>query len=154
MINLSLKQKIIVAVLALGVILIVIFQGGLSNKTNLEKSPIKNDQTQITNENPRLISTNPDPLNNAVILPTQTIELTFNQPIENRGELKFDIVPKIEVNVELSSDKKTARIIPIKPYGLGQRYEIFIKTDTKFDGGKKLESQLQFGFNTIVYRGV
>lgn len=166
MINLSFKQKIIAAVVTIGLILIAIFQRGFGKATPLfptnspPKTETSSENTQVSEE-PKLLSTNPSPLNNAVILPTQTIELTFNTPLENRGELKFEIKPQAEVEVSLSNDKKTAKITPTKPYTLGQTYTINIKNETKFDnppagraGKKRLPDGLNFTFKTIDYRGV
>lgn len=154
MINLSFKQKLIAGIIVIGLIVIVVFQKGSDNK----KSEVPNQssdkqETQVSDE-PRLTSTNPSPLNNATILPTQTIEFTFSQPIENRGELKFEIKPEAQVDIHLSNDKKTAKITPTKPYLLGQTYSINIKTETKFDSKKKLPDGLNFTFKTINYRGV
>lgn len=155
MTNLSFKQKLITGIVVIGLILIAVFQKGSDNKKSEvgNQSSDKKQETQVSDE-PRLVSTNPSPLNNATILPTQTVEFTFNQPLENRGELKFEIKPTAQVDIQLSNDKKTAKIIPTKPYLLGQTYTINIKTDTKFDNKKRLPDGLNFTFKTIDYRGV
>lgn len=159
MINLSFKQKLIVAIIVIGLILVAIFQQGFDqifpSSPPRSSSPAQPPSPpQSPSEEPKLLSTNPSPLNNATILPTQTIEFTFNQPIENRGELKYEIEPKTEVEVMLSADKKTAKITSKKPLILGQTYVIKIKTDTKFDSKKRLPDGLNFTFKTINYRGV
>lgn len=156
MTNLSFKQKLIIGLVVIGLIVVVVFQKGPGNQKSEvgdQKSELK-QQTPTQSDEPRLLSTNPSPLNNATILPTQPIEFTFNQPLENRGELKFEIKPEAQVDVHLSNDKKTAKITPTKPYLLGQTYSINIKTETKFDNKKKLPDGLNFTFKTINYRGV
>ncbi len=83
----------------------------------------------------------------------QTLELTFDQPIENRGEVKNTLDPKQDYTVELSQDKKTAKFIPNKPYISGREYTLTIKSDTKFDGKKTLGHDEVFHFRTISYQG-
>lgn len=153
--KLTLKQLIILLVGLVGAILILIFQRGIysqeSSTTSTTPTPVTNSQSS---EEPKVIATNPDPLENAVVLPNQTIEITFNLPIENIGELKNRIEPKLEYKIELSSDRKTAKFIPTKLFSLGHGYTIFILPDTKFDGKKVLKQEIIFHIRTIEYRGI
>jgi len=87
--SLSLKQKIIISILALGAALIVIFQRGFYP---FNPAPPVGDETQ--SENIRVVSTTPSPLDEATILPTQTLEFTFNYPVENKGEFKHKFEPE------------------------------------------------------------
>ena len=147
----STKTKIIAAVVAIGVILIAIFQFGLGGPG------AERGVDTIQTESPVVVTTNPAAMKEkktVVVLPTQSIEITFNQPLENVPETRITIEPKADYKVELSSDKKTIKIIPITPYSLGQGYSLFIKADTKFDGKKTLGNDVDFHFATISYNGV
>ncbi|MBU1031839.1 hypothetical protein KKE03_02890, partial [Patescibacteria group bacterium] len=101
-----------------------------------------------------IVSTKPDPLEDTIIPATATIEITFNRPLENVGEFKLRMEPKIDYKIELSGDRKTAKIIPVKPYQLGTTYTIFIGTETKFDGVGRWGEEKIFHYRTISYRGV
>lgn len=116
------------------------------------KSP--NPSATESNESPKVVSTKPDPLNDAVVSAADIIEISFNRPLENVGEFKSRIEPKIDYKVELSGDRKTARVIPAKPYQLGTTYTIFIGPDSKFDGVGEWKQDKTFHFRTITYRGV
>lgn len=154
---LSLKQKIMIIVAVLGAALIWIFQQGIytkPNSTTPPNPPINQVQNLPQNTEPQVISTNPDNLEGTIILASQTIEITFNLPLENRGEFKNRIDPATEVEIKLSEDRKTAQIIPIKPYKLGTGFTLFIKPDTKFDGKKQLGKEIIYHFRTINYKGV
>lgn len=103
---------------------------------------------------PQIISTKPDPLNEAVISTTEIIEITFNRPLQNVGEFKNKIEPKIDYKVELSSDRKTAKIIFQKSLDLGASYTLSIGSDSKFDGIGEWRQNKDFHFRTITYKGV
>lgn len=154
--NFSFRQKLIGAIIAIGILLIAIFQGGLYPKTTTQSAAVKSFSSETqTNQNPHLISTNPPGLKDGVIVPSsQIVEITFSDPIENRGEVKNTLEPKIDYDIELSSDRKTVRLLPKKPLGLGQSFTFTIKQDTKFDGQKRMDSDQVFHFSTINYRGV
>lgn len=156
--KLTLKQKIILLIATLGAILILIFQQGLYGKPAASPLPTPKPeakQNQVNqNEEPTVISTQPSPLEEATILPTQTVEITFNLPLENTGEFKNKIEPEADYEVKLSNDRKTVQIIPKKTFKLGASYTLFIKPDTKFDGSKTLNKELIFHFRTIEYRGI
>lgn len=103
-------------------------------------------------KSPRVISTNPEA--NGLISQQQTIEIIFNQPLENIGEFKHRIEPKIDYKLDLSSDRKIVKILPQKPYELGTEYTLFIMPESKFDGGERLDKEVIFHFKTVRYRGV
>lgn len=147
--KLTLKQKIMAAVLAIGIALIALFRIGLGGSNTTQNAPQPPAPTT-----PQAISTNPAPLDNAILLPTQSIEITFNMPIENTGEFKHEFDSKLDYKLELSSDRKTIKIIPLQPYKLGQGYTLKIKPETKFDGQKRLEQEIFYHFSTISYNGV
>ncbi len=159
MTNLTLKQKIIGFIIVLGIALIAVFQQGLGGKLS-EKMDSRfrgNDITGRGNDSVgeiKIVSTNPSPLEETTILPMQTVEITFNQPIEGAGEFKTSMDPKADYKIELSDDRKTAKIIPIKPYTLGGGYTLHILGNTKFDGKKELNREEIFHFKTINYSGV
>lgn len=106
------------------------------------------------NEAPKIVSTKPDPLNESIVSATEVIEITFNRPLENVGEFKVKIEPGKKIKVELSGDRKTAKIIPLEPYDLGAGYTLFIGSETKFDGVGRWGEEKVFHFRTIRYTGV
>lgn len=145
-------------VIILTIILILI--GTTLSKINTQRPESLKNTTEIKkevaaeNEPPKIVSTKPDPLEEAIISASEVVEITFNRPLENVGEFKLRIEPKVDVKVELSGDRKTARIIAIQPYSLGQTYTIFIGTETKFDGVGRWGEEKIFHFRTIKYRGI
>ena len=154
MTNLTLKQKIIITVTILGTALILIFQRGFYSKPAAVDTPVK-QEAPLAEENARIISTTPSALDNAIVLPTQIIEITFNLPLQNPDELKHKLEPKVGYKIKLSDDRKTAKIIPQPTFNLGTEYTLNIQTnETKFDGGKKLERDYIYHFKTIEYKGV
>ena len=153
---LNTKTKLIVLFIALAVGSLVYFKPKIENKFN--KSALQNSQTEKTqnqqDESPRIVSTKPDPLDETIIPATETIEITFNKPLQNAPELKLRIEPKYEYSVELSSDKKTAKIIPLKSLELGATYTLYIGRDTKFEETGEWGKDQTFRFRTVKYRGI
>ncbi len=153
--SLSFKQKIIAAATIIGAVLILIFKQGLYSSPSHSSPKLQQQNISVAPEYGKIISTNPEALDNAIILPTQDIEITFNLPLENKDELKHKIEPAVGYTIKLSDDKKTAKIIPTSTFALGTTYTLFIyKNDTKFDGGKKLDRDYNYHFKTIEYKGV
>ncbi|GEM_PF-1687741 len=155
---LNIKQKILVAIAIIGALLILLFQRGIYGKTNTESSPtsqpsVKSSEQQVSDK-PIIVSTVPSSLDEAIIVPTQVIEITFNMPVENSGEFKHRLEPKSEYTVKLSDDRKTVKITPNPILKLGTTFTLFILTDTKFDGGKRLEQEKVYHFKTLEYKGV
>lgn len=130
------------------IFIIVIFFG---SKPAAQPQP-QNPPSQ--NDSPRVTSTKPDPLDNAVISADEVVEITFNKPLQNIGEFKVRIDGQEDYKVELSPDRKTARIIPTKPYNFGTSYTLFIGPDTKFDGVGNWGQEKVYHFRTIRYTGV
>ncbi|MBI2011466.1 Ig-like domain-containing protein [Candidatus Daviesbacteria bacterium] len=149
-----LKKPLIIIITVLGLLLIAIFQGGLYSKseTPVKDFPITADQ-EPKDETPKVISTNPSPLEEATILPTQTLEINFNQPLVNIPETRIVIEPNIDFKVELTNNNKTLKIIPNDPFSLGQGYTLNIQVGTKFENNKTLSDPVIFHFKTIEYRG-
>jgi hypothetical protein len=152
--NLSLKQKIIGIITVIGIILILIFQGGLYSKSTASVEKLEDKTTTTQSENPEVASTNPSPLEKAIIWGMQPIEITFNLPIENIPELKYKLEPEADMKVELLNDKKTIRFTPNKPLPLGVSFTLTIPSEAKFDGKKTLGQDYQVHFKTIEYKGV
>ncbi len=155
----NIKKIIIAVIVAVGAILIFIFQHGLYNQPvsqniNSLQQTTNKPQPANSNEEPKVVSTKPDSLDGSTILPNQVIEITFNRPLENVGEFKNRIDPKSDISIKLSNDRKTAIITPQKPYALGGGFTLFILPDSKFDGKKTLGKDIIFHFNTIGYKGV
>jgi len=146
----SFKQKLIIIIITAGLALIAIFY----KTTPITKPTHQTTQATIQVKEPLILTTNPSPLEEATILPTQIIELTFNYSIVAPSELKHKIDPPADIKIELSADKKTVKVVPIKPYKLGSGYTLFIQPDTKFEGGKILKDEKIFHFKTISYKGI
>lgn len=125
-----------------------------SRATVAPPTPPTPSQAPSATDKPQIVSTKPDPLGDNIIGASDTIEITFNRPLENVGEFKSRIEPKIDYKVELSGDRKTAKITPAKPYQLGTTYTLFIGTETKFDGVGRWGEEKIYHFRTIKYSGV
>jgi hypothetical protein len=157
------KQKIILLILMVGAALIYISQQGLYPPLSSTQSqdPIP---TQVPTDRPVVVSTVPPGLNSEesiTVSPTQTLEITFNMPLENVGEFKNKIEPSAEYKVELSGDRKTAKIIPATPWKLGSSYMLTITPDTKFNNNpgqqastNRLNGDINLRFKSIEYRGI
>lgn len=143
------KKIVILIVIILTALLAIIKLSSVNRPSLNTKAPAVSEK-----DKPQIVSTKPDPLEEAIIGASDTIEITFNRSLENAGEFKVRIDPKVEFKLELSSDRKTCRIIPVKPYELGTGYTVFIGPETKFDGVGRWGEEKIFHFRTIKYRGV
>lgn len=121
-----------------------------------KKTALIEKQTTSTSQEdlPKIVSTKPDPLEDNIVSTTQPIEITFNRSLENSGEFKLRIEPKTDYKIELSSDRKTARIIFVQSLELGTTYTLFIGPETKFDGIGRWGQEEIFHIKTVTYRGV
>lgn len=148
------KYKKFALILGIGVVVLAIVL--FSSRQTVSKPEPKPAESPAESQNdpPKIISTKPDPLENAVVAANDTIEITFNRPLENVGEFKVRLETKKDFKVELSPDRKTAKIIPFKPYELGTTYTLFIGPDTKFDGVGAWGQEKIYHFRTIQYRGI
>lgn len=153
--SLGLKQKILILVVILGIILIFVFLRGIYNKSKppdlSDKKPV---QSALQTDKPQIVATRPDPLEENIVSATDAIEITFNRPLENVGEFKVRLEPNIDYKIELSNDRKTAMIKPTKGFLLGTTYTLFIGPETKFDGVGRWGQEKIYHFKTITYRGV
>lgn len=155
------KQKLIAAIIAIGLALIVIFQMGFYKRPvalNNVGAP-KNEAAapvQSQADKAQLVATKPGPLEGAVVLPAQSIELTFDSRLQNSlDEFKHSINPPLEHTLKLSDDHKTVTITPKTSFQVGMGYTLTIKQDTKFEDPKKhLEKDIEFHFQTLQYSGV
>ncbi|MDD5147390.1 MAG: Ig-like domain-containing protein [Candidatus Daviesbacteria bacterium] len=140
------------------ILIIVVFTGVFLWKSRSSAPPVSTQSPStpppISSEFPRIVSTKPDPLEENIVAATDTIEITFNRPLENVGEFKSKLEPNLEYKVELSSDRKTAKIKPVKSFLLGTTYTLFIGTETKFDGIGRWGEEKIYHFRTIKYTGV
>lgn len=154
--NLTLKWKIIIFLL-LGGVLIFFFQTTYNNKPKAETTPVtptSPPNSVSPNNPPQIISTKPDPLEDNIISSAEEIDITFNRSLQNSAEFRVRMEPETDLKVELSGDRKTARIIPSKPYPLGTTFTLFISPETKFDGVGSWGQEKVFHFRTIKYTGV
>lgn len=142
-------KKVLIIIFILGI------TGGFWYITFKKPSATEKQTSSVSQtEEPKIISTRPEPLENAVVSATEVVEITFNRPLENIGEFKFRIDPKTDIKIELSPDRKTAKIIPQAPYELGVTYTIFMGPDTKFDGVGNWGKEAIYHFRTIKFRGI
>lgn len=150
------KKKFIVLIgFALITALLFLNKTSLFSSNKAQVTTIDKTAEQSTDEI-RLISTKPEGLleSSPIILPTQAIEVTFNQPLENRGELKRKISPEVEIEVNLTDDRKTAIIKPKLAYPAGPEFSLIIQGDSKFDGKKELGKEYILHFKTIPHKGI
>lgn len=106
------------------------------------------------NDPPQIVSTKPDPLDEAIVSATEVLEFRFNRALENEGELKIKTEPENEYKIQLSQDRKVATVTPLKPFELGATYTLTIGRDTKFQGIGAWNQEKMYHFKTIKYRGV
>ncbi|MBU1000555.1 hypothetical protein KKE78_04130, partial [Patescibacteria group bacterium] len=125
-----------------------------TNNSSQVDSVERSKKVVSVNDKPTIVTTKPDPLEETIISTVDVIEITFNRPLENVGEFKSRLEPDLEYKVELSSDRKTAKIKPVKSFLLGATYTLFIGPETKFDGVGRWGEEKIFHFRTITYRGV
>ena len=149
------SKKTILIVIAL----LILISGGfyIYKQRDDSQQPVGDPQkTQAQSDSnwPEIISTNPSPLTDAIILPDQTIELTFNTPLIDQYETRTVIEPKIEYKMEFSSDKKTLKIVPLEPYKGNTGYMLHINSETKFQNGKDFGRRQTYGFRTLDYKGI
>lgn len=160
----GIKKIIILILAAMGTVLIYIFQQGFYVKNTTEDMPVSIPHTPpLTNQptptidptsDPKVVSTNPSFDNQAVILPNQVIEITFNVRLSDSPELKNQIDEKTDYKVVLINDNKTAQFVPITPYEFGRGYTLILKSHTKFQNDKRLDRDYYFNFRTISYQGI
>ncbi len=148
-------KKLIIVVVVLGVGFFT-YKNMFSNSPDQTPTASSSSQTQKTvqTDTPQLVSTKPDPLDETVILPTQTVEITFNVPIENIGELKYKLEPVVKYKAKLSDDRKTVIISPVSAFPVGTTFTLNVSPLTKFDGKKFLKEGIIIHFKTIGYKGV
>lgn len=145
-------KKFLIVIPIIFIIALVLWKENKPSESPLLTSAPASEQPK--SDQPRIVSTIPNPLEGTIIAVDQKIEITFSHPLENAPELKLRIEPKLDYKVELSSDRKTAKITPDSSYDLGVSYTLFIMPDSKFDGGRRLDGEKVFHFQTIRYRGI
>lgn len=149
------KLKLILIILVVIGVVFLIWKVFLTPKTTQPVNRTQSYPNQIKESDPpEIISTKPEPLDHAIISTNEVVEITFNRPLQNVGEFKVKMEPKIEFKIELSQDRKTAKIKTAKPYELGAGYTLSIGPDTKFDGMGDWGKDQTFQFRTIKYSGV
>lgn len=148
------RKKIILSAILIVIIFSAFYIYQKSSRTSTPTSPASQNKTISATDKPQVVSTKPDPLDYNIVAAAEIIEITFNRPLENVGEFKSRMEPQIDYKVELVNDRKTAKIIPAKPYNLGSTYTLFIGTETKFDGVGRWGEEKIFHFRTVKYTGV
>ena len=143
-------KKIILLVIFFIAVFVIIFFTNKKPVTSITTPPTQTEQF-------KLISTNPNPLNESTILPTQDIELTFNKEVV-RSEIKYKIDPEVLHKIEVINGKNDStgtnfRIVFTKPLELGSGYTLFIYFNTHTNK-INLDKEYIFHFSTIKYRGI
>lgn len=138
-------------------LIIILGLVGYFLKNNTDTKSTKSQTTPQQTEQLQIISTNPHPLEEATILPTQNIELTFNKPFF-RSQFKHKFDPDIEHEVEVIGGRdqefgQTFKIVFKKPLELGLGYTLFVFTNTKTEENFSLDKEYVFHFQTIRYKG-
>lgn len=149
------KKLLVVGVFVLGLVF------SFSFKDKFLKSPENPTDPEATykvsEDKLEIVSTNPDPLEGAVILLTQTIEIKFNKRL-SVSEFKHRFDPEVEHEVEAIYDKisntTSLKIKFKKPLNLGSGYTLFILSNTASEDNKLLEREFNYHFSTIKYKGV
>lgn len=145
------------------ILVVIVLGAGLwftltSKKTDKTEPSTKTEIKSPQLENFKVISTKPDPLEGATILPTQEIEITFNREVV-RSEIKHKFDPEVEheittINGKNSEVSKTFKITFKKPLSLGSGYTLFIYDGTHTENKQNLDKQYSFHFETIAYKGI
>lgn len=148
----QINKKFLFVILVFVSVLLVIFIQKNNPAVN------KNPASQIQPEAFRLVSTNPDPLDEATILPNQVIEFTFSKPIF-RSEFKYSFDPDVEHEIEVidGRDKEFGskmRIVFKKPLNLGGGFTLFVYSNTKTEEEEELGREYIYHFKTIKYTGI
>lgn len=148
-------KKLIIVVVIVGIGLFA-YKNIPSNSTTQTStaSPAVQETKVIQTDTPQIVSTKPDPLDEAVVIPTQVVEISFNIPIENIGEFKYELTPKAKYKSKLSDDRKTVILTPEPTWPVGTTFTLNVSPLTKFDGGKRLKDGFIIHFKTIDYKGV
>lgn len=147
------KILIFIGVVLFGGIIFIYWQS--KEIKNLDSSSQNQSQTKsppTENEKPQILEIKPK--DGSIISSDEEIEITFNRGLENEGELKIRIEPKVEYKITLMQDRKVARVTPLKPFELGSEYTLYITGDTKFTGHGAWGEEKTFRFRTIKYRGI
>lgn len=149
-------RKIILIVISIALLAFVFLGLNSGQKTDPETPSDIREVTKPVSENdpPTIISTKPNPLDEAVVSASEVLEFSFNRPLENEGEFKIKTEPPNNYKITLSQDRKTATVTPLKPFELGATYTLRIGPDTKFQGLGEWRQEKIYHFKTIRYRGV
>jgi hypothetical protein len=144
------RNKLIIGIIAIGLLLIALFYRGLYSPAASEIPITQSESTPKV----VVVSTDPSPLEDKIILPTQKIVITLNHPLVNEPEFRHRFEPEVEHVVKLSDDKKTVTITPKTSWNLGTTYTLLIQPLAKFEDGATLEGDIIYHFKTIEYKGV
>lgn len=131
---------------------------GLKAISTFPKQKQQPQVTQPQSETLRVVSTNPNPLENATILATQDIEITLSKPVFI-GQIKIQFSPDLEYKIEPVNPVKanTSSVYKItfkKPLELGSGYTFFIQGGTQTEDGQKIDQEYSYHFKTVKYKGV
>lgn len=147
------NKKLLISLPIILIILLGVFAGP-KVKNKLFKPVVQNSPAPQF----YLVSIDPNPLEGATILPTQSITVTFNKPVRV-SELKHRFDPEInhEVTVANGIDSTlgtTLKITFVKPLQLGSGYTFFILASTHTEDKINLDRDYIYHFSTIKYNGV
>jgi hypothetical protein len=153
------SKVIKISALVIFVLIISIAFIVLGNKSQSESKKETSSNTQPQEDRLMITKTDPDPLENATILPIQSIIITFNKIIP-KSEFKYQFDPEIkdhEIEAIGGKDPKEGSVIKInfkEPLKLGTGYTLKIDPNTRTNDNKKLDQEFNYHFKTIQYKGV
>lgn len=147
-------SKKVLVLLAIVIIGLGFFLNSRQEPTRTPSTAASSPPSVSENDPPQIISTKPNPLDEAIVSANEVLEFTFNRALENEGELKIKTEPANEYKIVLSQDRKVATVTPVKPFELGATYTLRIGPDTKFQGIGEWKQEKIYHFRTIRYRGV
>lgn len=152
-------KKIVIGLITLLGILVLLISGK-GFYTSPQETPTSNlkTETQIVRDlgKVKILSTNPGNLNGRTLLPTDSIEIEFDLPMEAFDPGYHVVVePKVEMVVKASDDLKRIIIKPAKSWAVGTTYSLLVKNNLKFKGENvQLGQDVVFNFNTLTIKGI
>lgn len=121
-----------------------------------QKQGQKEILNQVQDDTISIVSTDPKPLDEATILPNQSLTINFNKAFDT-SRLKIRLEPEKALEIKIAKANTPTDTITIsfkEPLQLGSGYTLFINPDPANAEKLPLEKDYIFHFKTIGYRGV
>lgn len=150
-------KKIVAILLTLLGILMLLIAGKGFYKAPEAAPVVEKVENQVVKDlgQVKILSTTPANLNGRTLLPTDSIEIVFdNSTVAFDPNYHVVIEPKVEVETKISDDLTTITIKPKKSWAVGTTYNLMLKSNLKFSGDKTLGQDVNFSFNTLAIKGI